>query len=443
MNENLTELLQHVVNAQDCFLLFLKAIFLSRLSHREGAIEACLLSIAGQPWNWSAWELLGTLLGDPDELSSLLPLLPLPPTHPIVQMFQIKTLNEIHQPSEHELKLCEMLLSPGMFPHSAWIMSGRACVLYHMHDFQEAERQFDAVLAIDPYRVDNIDVYSNILYVTDSRLKLSKFAHEFLGRDRDRPEICCLVGNHYSLRADHEKAIKYFRRAIQLDRTYLAAWTLMGHEYVELKNAHAAIDSYRRAVDVSKKDYRAWYGLGQAYELLNMHQYALYYYQRATALRPYDIRLWQAHAACYQELGRPREAIDCLKRALLSADENEINIHYKLAELYFAIEEPGEAVAYHQRVCEVCFMQERPAQEYAKSAIQVAVYNMSIPSGDLEKARVYLERIASSNAEEVAKATELLKSLHAMLAAKPPVTPAGANSVGLPSIHVEQGPPQH
>lgn len=69
----------------------------------------------------------------PPQLSSLLPLLPLPPTHPIVQMFQIKTLNEIHQPSEHELKLCEMLLSPGMFPHSAWIMSGRACVLYHMH----------------------------------------------------------------------------------------------------------------------------------------------------------------------------------------------------------------------------------------------------------------------------------------------------------------------
>jgi tetratricopeptide (TPR) repeat protein len=57
-----------------------------------------------------------------------------------------------------------------------------------------------------------------------------------------------LSGNHYSLRSEHEKAVKYFRRATQLDRTYLSAWTLMGHEYVEMKNSHASIEAYRRAV---------------------------------------------------------------------------------------------------------------------------------------------------------------------------------------------------
>lgn len=64
-----------------------------------------------------------------------------------------------------------------------------------------------------------------------------------LGAQSNRP-----AGNHYSLRAEHEKAVKYFRRATQLDRTYLSAWTLMGHEYVEMKNSQAAIEAYRRAV---------------------------------------------------------------------------------------------------------------------------------------------------------------------------------------------------
>jgi Tfp pilus assembly protein PilF len=105
------------------------------------------------------------------------------------------------------------------------------------------------------------------------------------GRLRARGAHALRAGNHYSLRQEHEKAIKYFRRATQLDRTCLAAWTLLGHEYVETKNAHAAIEAYRRAVDASRKDYRAWHGLGQAYELLNMHQYALHYFQQATALR--------------------------------------------------------------------------------------------------------------------------------------------------------------
>lgn len=45
-----------------------KALFLSRLSRREEAIESALLSIAGFPWNWSAWTLLGSCIGDGEEV---------------------------------------------------------------------------------------------------------------------------------------------------------------------------------------------------------------------------------------------------------------------------------------------------------------------------------------------------------------------------------------
>lgn len=61
-------------------------------------------------------------------------------------------------------------------------------------DFKLAQAQFERILAIDPHRVEDIDIYSNILYVTDNRLKLSRLATEFLTLDRDRPEVCCLVG---------------------------------------------------------------------------------------------------------------------------------------------------------------------------------------------------------------------------------------------------------
>lgn len=66
-------------------------------------------------------------------------------------------------------------------------------------DFGQAEKQFEKILTIAPYRVDDIDVYSNILYVTENRLKLSRLAHEFLELDKDRPEVCCLVGKRYFL----------------------------------------------------------------------------------------------------------------------------------------------------------------------------------------------------------------------------------------------------
>ncbi|KAH9961595.1 hypothetical protein BC827DRAFT_1203118 [Russula dissimulans] len=393
----------------DPWMLFLRGLLLYRLNRREAAMECALLSLQRYLWNWSAWDLLSNLINDNEELFSLVPLLPIPSTHPLVHLFQIRTLNTLHQPSDNELGLCDRLLGPDNFPKSLWIMSLRANVLYHLHDFPAAEQQFEKIFKIDPCRIDDIDVYSNILYVTENRLTLSRLAHEFLALDKDRPEVCCLVGNHYSLRTEHEKAIRYFRRATQLDRTYLSAWTLMGHEYVEMKNSHAAIEAYRRAVDVNRKDYRAWYGLGQAYELLNMHQYALHYYQHATALRPYDVRLWQAQGASYQEMGRLREAVVCLKRALLGADANEISIALKLARLHNDLNETADAVHYHRRVIEISRAMLKPVAEWARSAMYVARYYYVSEGGDLEVARELLETVAGSNSEDADSAADLLK----------------------------------
>jgi len=51
---------------------------------------------------------------------------------------------------------------------------------------------------------------------------------------------------------------------------------------------------------------------------------------------------------------RYREAIECLKRALIPADPHEITINLKLARLHRLLDEPAEAVAYHRKVVEVC-----------------------------------------------------------------------------------------
>lgn len=150
------------------------------------------------------------------------------------------------------------------------------------------------------------------------RPKLAFLAHLCSSIDKFRPESCVVIGNYYSLLSFHEKAVQYFRRALTLDRSCLSAWTLMGHEYVELKNTHAAIESYRRAVDVNRRDYRAWYGLGQTYEMLEMHAYALWYYKKAAGLRPWDGKMWQAVGSCLQKMGRDKDGIKALKRALLA-----------------------------------------------------------------------------------------------------------------------------
>lgn len=184
-------------------------------------------------------------------------------------------------------------------------------------DYGEAESIFSAIVHTDPHRIDALDYYSNILHVMSARPKLAFVAQLATATDKFRPETCCVVGNYYSLKSEHEKAVQYFRRALTLDRNFLSAWTLMGHEYVEMKNTHAAIESYRRAVDVNRKDYRAWYGLGMTYEILEMSLYALFYYQRAASLCPHDPKMWQAVGSCYDKIGRPIQSIKAYKRCLM------------------------------------------------------------------------------------------------------------------------------
>ncbi|KAG7543607.1 Enolase C-terminal TIM barrel domain, partial [Arabidopsis thaliana x Arabidopsis arenosa] len=147
----------------------------------------------------------------------------------------------------------------------------------------------------DPYRMEDMDLYSYVLYAKEACAALSYLAHKVVLTDKYRPESCCIIGNYYNLKGQHEKAVMYFRRALKLNK-YLSAWTLMGHEYVEMKNTHAAIDAYRRAVDINPCDYRAWYGLGQAYEMMGMPFYALYYFRKSIFFLPNDSRLWIAMA---------------------------------------------------------------------------------------------------------------------------------------------------
>jgi hypothetical protein len=50
--------------------------------------------------------------------------------------------------------------------------------------------------------------------------------------------------------------------------------------------------------------------------------------------------------------------------------------------------------------------------------LEVAAYQLKIPDGDLLLAQDYLERVAASNAEDVARAVEMLKAVNIAMQAK-------------------------
>lgn len=142
------------------------------------------------------------------------------------------------------------LLAPlsAVLPGSNLLRLQTALANYNLRELGQAEKLFQMAFAQDPFQLEHVDVYSNVLYVREAHAELGALAQAASAVDKYRPETCCVIGNFYSLQSEHERAVLYFARALRLNRNYVSAWTLMGHEYLELKNSAAAVQAYRHAV---------------------------------------------------------------------------------------------------------------------------------------------------------------------------------------------------
>ena len=78
--------------------------------------------------------------------------------------------------------------------------------------------------------------------------------------DRRSPQCWCVVGNCFSLQKEHETALKFFQRALQLDPRFTYAYTLCGHEYVCNEDLDKAVACFRYAIRLDDRHYNAWYG---------------------------------------------------------------------------------------------------------------------------------------------------------------------------------------
>lgn len=303
------------------WLEYLYGLVLAKSKNEELALQYLIDSVKLCPYNWGAWQEMSDLFATPEDFQQVSPRLP---TNIPAFIFQIYAPQELYQTSQQIHSFLTQVME--VFPNSAFLQTQRALLFYHSKAYEDAEQIFSDLLIANPHRIDSMDNYSNVLYVLENRPKLAFLAQLAMATDKFRPETCCVIGNYYSSKSEHEKAVIYFRRALTLDRKFLSAWTLMGHEFMEMRNTHAAIESYRRAVDVNRKDYRAWYGLGQTYEVLEMHSYAIFYYQRAAALRPYDPKMWHALGACFGKIGKMDNGIRAYKRALVAGSFYDANV---------------------------------------------------------------------------------------------------------------------
>ncbi|EDW90524.1 cell division cycle protein 23 homolog [Drosophila yakuba] len=383
----------------DGYGIYLYGVVLKALNLNQAAEQMLVQAIRLVPMLWSAYLELSPLIMEKKKLLSLQL-----GGHWMRHFFMAHTYLELYL-NDDGLKIYEDLQASG-FSKNIYLIAQMALVYHNKRDVDKAIELYQALLESDPYRLDNVDTYSNLLFVKEMKTEMAQLAHKAVSINKYRPETCCVIGNYYSIRCDHQVAISYFQRALKLNPKYLAAWTLMGHEFMELKNTNAAIQSYRKAVEVNKRDYRAWYGLGQAYEIIKMHYYSLYYFKIAHQLRPYDSRMLVALGETYEKLDKCENAVKCYWKAIDVGDIEGIAM-YKLANLHEKLGDHETAVH-----CYIMYCEDERAATDKQSLYQgfITLANYYEKKCEYERAAYYAYKCLDSD-DRKTEAKALLKTI--------------------------------
>lgn len=175
---------------------------------------------------------------------------------------------------------------PSAHRESPWVLAQLGKAYYEASEYSSAELCFAKLLKLQPTRIEDMEVYSTVLWQLKKPVQLAFLAHNLRDLAFNSPQTWCAVGNAFSLSREHEQAIACFKRATQVDPEFSYAWTLMGHELLTNEEFDAALASFRKGVGSERRGFGAWYGLGKCYERMGKWDEAQRHYRIAFGINP-------------------------------------------------------------------------------------------------------------------------------------------------------------
>mmetsp|Transcript_46567 Transcript_46567/g.98819 ORF Transcript_46567/g.98819 Transcript_46567/m.98819 type:complete len:882 (-) Transcript_46567:263-2908(-) len=233
--------------------------------------------------------------------------------------------------------------------NTGWVQHQIGKAYFEMTDYQQAHRALHQMQKVEPHRIKGLDILSTTLWQLKKEVELSDLAQQVVDFDRMAPEAWFVVGNCFSLQKEHETAITFFRRAIQLNPSYTYAHTLCGHEYTSNEDFEKAISCYRDAIRVDCRHYNAWYGLGAIYFRQEKFDLAEYHFQRALDINSQSSVLHCHLGMAQHQNGKTVDALDTLAGAF-RLDPRNPQAHYQRATIFMTLDRPDDALAELEKV---------------------------------------------------------------------------------------------
>ena len=243
-----------------------------------------------------------------------------------------------------------------------------------MVQYAEALRAFEQAQAIEPHRLYGMEMHSTIVWHLKREVALCYLAKRALDFERTSAYACCVVGNCFSLQKacpplparlapqgaapctsslalsrapqtqEHDTALKFFQRAIQLQPDFAYAYTLSGHEYSANDDFDKAMACYRSALRIDERHYNAWYGLGNIYYRQEKYDFSEHHLRKALNINPCSSPLYCYLGMALHANQKTLQALEMLTTAI-SIDPKNPLARFQKAQVLLSTDQYEPALA--------------------------------------------------------------------------------------------------
>ncbi len=240
--------------------------------------------------------------------------------------------------------------------------------------------------------------------------------YERLLKQNPSAETYNSTGGLYYKQGNIEQAIRYFEKALKINKRYLPAKNNLfnmykgrGIKYLEAKDYDGAISDFARAMELFPNDSGICDVMGATHADKGDYEQAIEYYEKAIALNPGNINAKNNLAKGYNNLGvvlvkqkQFQEAINAYNKALKITPEdaqfksNLESAYWRLANYYTETKNANKAIETYRKLLEL-----NPTNRDVHIAIAGTYYNLGRYAEAIESFKAALRiRDAQSEAEK-------------------------------------------
>lgn len=170
----------------------------------------------------------------------------------------------------------------------------------------------------------------------DEALKLALKAYEQEPQDKELP---ILLGKIYSAQGLNERAVDYFKKAIELNGEQEAVYELLARQYMAMQDYQAAIAIFKKILVVNPEYVPAYFYLGNIYTTFDKDfTKALQVYQNLLTLDPQDPKVLNLIAELHLAQKDYRKALNTFQK-IKEVTPNDLKVQMRIGLLYYEMKD--------------------------------------------------------------------------------------------------------